>query len=194
MMLKLLPPQPRLPLKVALLSLPMMMMVHSHRSFHWRPHARGARQLAASQHRASGCVQSLGGHLASTDKYFFVLSSRSIASQHAAQVRNGAYVLAGLATANCEVAGRKSTGLATVNCEAAGRKSTGLATAKCEVAGRKNISLVTTSSWRVSQLRNSLSPDAATRHSPRCCTVCISGSSSQCCNKQTKTNSGLMQS
>ena len=34
---------------------------------------------------ASGCVQSLGGHLASTDKYFFVLSSRSIASQHAAQ-------------------------------------------------------------------------------------------------------------
>ena len=34
---------------------------------------------------ASGCVHSLGGHLASTDKYFFVLSSRSIAPKHAAQ-------------------------------------------------------------------------------------------------------------
>ena len=133
--------------------------------------------------------------MASTDKYFFVLSSRSIASQHAAQVRNGAYVLASLATANCEVAGRKSTGLATANCEAAGGKNTGLATAKCEVVGRKSIGLVTTSSWRVSQLRNLLSPDVAKRHSPRCCTfACISRSSSQCCKKQTNINSGLMQS
>ena len=73
----------------------------------------------------------------------------------------------GLATAKCEAVGGKSTGLATANCEAAGGKSTGLATAKCEVAGGKSIGLVTTSSWRVSQLRNLLSPDAAKRHSPR---------------------------
>ena len=39
-------------------------------------------------------MQSLGGHLASTDGYFIVRSIRSIAAQHAAQVRIGAYRLA----------------------------------------------------------------------------------------------------
>ena len=73
----------------------------------------------------------------------------------------------GLATAKCEAAGGKSTGLATANGESARVESTRLATAKCEVAGGKSIFLVTTTSWRVSQLRNLLSPDAAKRQSAK---------------------------